>query len=539
MTLKTRHLPVGAFTYQHQLSQIICILIKKWCSDRQVFRLLLGPDLATEHDVLDVPEGLPAYNANRDLKGDKSVSAIAAKVENYDQWKTAAVKKDRLSGADRWRARDESTLYDYRTIRRRLDELRDVRASGDTQRLLFYMHEGFHGNMAGMGSAALYTRSKFGTKRLITDYINEMVLALEELEHVPASEVNLQEKLSFYKRSADCFGRTALMLSGAGSLGPFHLGVVKALSEQELLPTVISGASAGSMIAAIAGTRSAEELARMLSSNEIIETLTSIGQDKRTNKRMGRSDVVELVEALIPDMTFEEAYEETGRYINVSVAPAAVKQRARVLNAIISPNACIREAVLASCAIPGFFPPVTLAAKTAAGERKPYVAYRKWVDGSITHDMPARRLMRLYGVNHFISSQANPFVLWAVQNPNSSSVISQLTSVYRDALRDWSKAVYPLTMKMVSNIYPVNIMTRMWFGLLTQEYTADINISPGLTALNPTKLLSVLSPEETLGLIRAGEEATWPKIEMIRNCTAVSRSIDRTLIHLEGEAALA
>ena len=44
------------------------------------------------------------------------------------------------------------------------------------------------------------------------------------------------------------------MLSGAGALGPFHLGVTKALLEQDLLPDVISGSSAGSFVAAVIGT---------------------------------------------------------------------------------------------------------------------------------------------------------------------------------------------------------------------------------------------------------------------------------------------
>jgi NTE family protein len=457
----------------------------------------------------------------------------ALNIENYDQWKAQALNKDRLSGADNWRTRDESTLYDYRVIRRRFDELSDVRNSGDAHKMLFYMHEGFHGNMAGMGAPALYNRSKFGTKTLITSYINEMVLALQDLEAVPDSEINAREKYAFYKRASDCFGRTALMLSGAGSLGPFHIGVVKALNEQGLLPNIMSGASAGSIVAAVAGTRREEELRQMLATGEITNTMTSVGGEQRSSKRVQRQDVVEMLEVMIPDLTFDEAYEETGRYINISVAPAAVNQRARVLNAIISPNACIREAVLASCAIPGVFPAVTLAAKTRTGERKPYVATRKWVDGSITHDMPARRLTRLYGVNHFISSQTNPFVLWALQDPNSTSLLSQLTSVYQGAVRDWSKAVYPFTMNLVRNVYPANIMTRMWFGLLTQSYTADINISPSQRFVNPAKLLSVLTPEETFELIRAGEEATWPKIEMIRNCTAVSRQIDATLKKME------
>ena len=458
--------------------------------------------------------------------------AQSAQAMDYEAWKQAAIAKDARSGGELWKQREASGLYDYKVIRRRLDELVEVRASGDTQRLLFYLHEGIHGNMAGMGSPALYSHANFGTKHLITSYVNEMVAALEQLE---TSEVSWKDKLNFFRRAGDCFGRSALMLSGAGSLGPFHMGVVKALCDQELLPNVISGASAGSIVTALAGTRTQQELSALFTRDEISHVLEATNGTKGSGGMMQRQDLTDLVDALIPDLTFEEAFELTGRYINVSVAPAELHQRSRLLNVVTSPNACIREAVVASCAIPGVFPAVTLAAKTATGERKPYVASRKWIDGSVTDDLPARRLTRLYGVNHFISSQANPVVLWSLRDPDNRSLFNQLASVYQSALRDWSRAIYPFTMDIVRNVYPVNIMTRMWFALLTQEYTADINIMPNFRWVNPTKLLARLSAEETQRLVDTGERAAWPKIEMIRNCTAVSRFNDAALRRLEAK----
>ena len=456
--------------------------------------------------------------------------AVNQQVLDYEQWRANAAAKDARDGAQRWRSREETPLYDYKVIRRRYDELREVRASGDAHRLLFYLHEGMHGNMAGMGSARLYKRSLIGTKDLITNYINELVAALEQLEEVPESDITLTEKVNFFRNSADCFGRTALMLSGAGALGPFHVGVVKALHEQELLPNIISGASAGSFVAAVTGCYTSDTLTQMMEAHNLREALYD---NQASSSRVSRDSLWDAICTMLPDLTFEEAHEETGRYINISVAPAALNQRARVLNAITSPNACIREAVLASCAIPGIFPAVTLAAKTNSGERKPYIATRKWVDGSVTHDQPSRRLMRLYGVNHFISSQTNPVVLWSMQDPDADSLLAQMNSVVQAGVRDWSRLMYPFAIQAVRQVYPINIMTRMWFGLLTQDYTADINIQPRNRWVNPAKLLSNLSEAETRQLIQDGEQATWPKIEMIRNCTAVSRTIDAALNRLE------
>ena len=144
------------------------------------------------------------------------------------------------------------------------------------------------------------------------------------------------------------------MLSGAGSLGPFHIGVVQTMFQEGILPRVISGASAGSMVAAVVCTRTDEELKALFASDQLNDLFGEM-EGAETGKRISQENVRGLIEALIPDMTFIEAFEKTGRYINVSVAAKEVMQRSRMLNSTTSPTALIREAVLASCAIPGIF----------------------------------------------------------------------------------------------------------------------------------------------------------------------------------------
>jgi Patatin-like phospholipase len=60
------------------------------------------------------------------------------------------------------------------------------------------------------------------------------------------------------------FGETGLMLSGGGKLGNYHIGVVRLLLDQGLLPRVISGSSAGSLIAALIGTRTDTALGKIM-----------------------------------------------------------------------------------------------------------------------------------------------------------------------------------------------------------------------------------------------------------------------------------
>jgi NTE family protein len=332
------------------------------------------------------------------------------------------------------------------------------------------------------------------------------------------------------------------MLSGAGALGPFHVGVTKALLEQELLPDVISGSSAGSFVAAIIGTHDEATLRAALQAGQLTEAFGEIelgtGRTIAGRQQIGRGDLQAAIEAQLPDMTFEEAFQLTGRKINISVSPSEVHQSSRLLNAVTSPNVCIREAVMASCAVPGVFPAVTLMAKNARGERLPYVASRKWVDGSIADDLPAKRLARLYGVNHFITSQTNPIVLWALRDSaGDDNLVSKLVDVYQTATKEWLKATYPFAMALVKRAYPLNLYVRMAYSVVMQDYTADINIIPKRRLWDPSKLLSVLSAEETRQLISEGEASTWPKIEMIRNCTLIGRTLDRILDKLEREYA--
>ena len=66
-------------------------------------------------------------------------------------------------------------------------------------------------------------------------------------------------RLAFFNETRHSYGRTALLLSGGAALGFYHVGVVKTLMENRLMPRVLGGASAGSIVCAIVGTRTDEE----------------------------------------------------------------------------------------------------------------------------------------------------------------------------------------------------------------------------------------------------------------------------------------
>ncbi len=462
-----------------------------------------------------------------------------ANATTYAEWAEAARAHDRISGKAAWKKREQSSLYDYHIISSQLQGLRKCRRSGDDRGLLFLLNEGIHGNMGGIGDSALYSVSKFGTKDLIYEYVDEIADALQYLGKREDPDINFGEKLDFFHRASRCYGRSALMLSGGAALGNFHLGVIKALTEENLLPRVISGASAGAVFAAMVGTNSRESLKKFF---KVENLLTASKQEANVIRRLwdhgyqklDREGVVAIIDNFVADLTFQEAYNLTRQKINITVSPAEPMQKARLLNAVTSPNVLIRSAVLASTAVPGIFPPVTLMAKDKHGGVKPYLPSRKWIDGAFSDDLPAKRLARLYGVNHYIVSLTNPFVLPFVTDPAHSGEFHQMASrLFKVGMREYASIMERLNRRFMKGFPRFETMLSLYYSVLSQSYTGDINIIYQFGMKDPRRLLTHLTPEEMMEMIRQGERATWPKIEAIRNCTKIGRILDELLEDFE------
>jgi TAG lipase / steryl ester hydrolase / phospholipase A2 / LPA acyltransferase len=130
-----------------------------------------------------------------------------------------------------------------------------------------------------------------------------------------------------------------------------------------------------------------------------------------------------LLRNLTNNLTFQEAYDMTGRILVVTVCSPRKHEPPRCLNYLTSPHVLIWSAVTASCAFPGLFEAQELMAKDRFGETIPFhapfllgieegtgVPTRRWRDGSLESDLPIKRLKELFNVNHFIVSQANPHI---------------------------------------------------------------------------------------------------------------------------------
>lgn len=454
---------------------------------------------------------------------------------NYADWLQAATALDHLEGKDQWREQAESPDYDHRLIASRTTLLRRLRRNHDYDQLVFRLREELHGNLGNMANPALYQQARSGTKQSINDYLDAVTDSLNLLCDSDVQTLPPYRKRRFFNRTARSFGRSALLLSGGASLGLFHIGVIEELMEQQLLPQVITGSSAGSVVGGFLATHTDEELKFALKPDELKYHWLRVYGLSDVMKGQGVLDPRQLTSSIkrnIPDLTFLEAYEKTGRILNISVSPADSHQFPRLLNYLSSPNVLIRQAALASSAIPGLYPPVQLRARNFNGKSVPYVPQSRWIDGSVHEDIPKEKVNRLHNVNHYIVSQINPHITpFLSDEAEKIGLLPFLQEVVIKGPMVQVEHVLDLVHRHF-DVPGLGSIIKKAHAIVGQNYSGDITIYPVRGEFSMSKVFSNMKTDDAKLLIEAGRRATWPRIERIRNTTQISRTFTSCLDRL-------
>lgn len=229
-----------------------------------------------------------------------------------------------------------------------------------------------------------------------------------------------QQVLEFMKRARASYGRTALCLSGGAMMGLYHLGHVRALIEAGVLPHIISGTSGGSVVGALVGTRTDEELRRDLHPHVLMQYLSCFdrpwGERMKSLWKTGAMFSFETWMEKIRwfaggNMTFAEAYRKTGRVFCVTLSSTTKKSPPVLLNYVTTPNITVASAVVASAAVPGFVPPVRLQYKDVNGVVRSQEGGETYYDGSIERDIPINGLAEMFNCQYIIACQCNPHIV--------------------------------------------------------------------------------------------------------------------------------
>jgi predicted acylesterase/phospholipase RssA len=475
-----------------------------------------------------------AARPRKRLRSLKACEAAMAHATDFETWHEAAGEHDRLSGADDWRADPASDDYDYALIASRIRLLKRLRRERDVSRLVFYLREELHGNLGNMANPALYSRARLGTKHLVTEYLDEVVGALDFLCDTDLKDLPPNEKFEFFKRAAQSFGRSGLLLTGGATRGLIHVGVIQELWREGLLPRVLSGSSAGSLVAGIMGTHTDEELHQVFDFDNLDlewSKLLGLGGIVQGHGLLDGKHLRRSINRNIEALTFQEAYERTKRIVNVSVSPADPNQFPRLMNYLTAPNVFVRTAVLASTAIPGVFPPVQLKARNFEGKTVAYMPRSLWIDGSVHADVPKDRINRLHNVNHYIVSQTNPHVVPFMSDDDRRGLLPFLRQLALSAPIVQLEHLLEVARRHF-DISPLGTVINKAHAIASQPYSGDVTIFPERQWRNLLKTFSNPTAKDIDRFILAGKRAAWPKLERIRNTTRVSRAFDACLQRL-------
>ncbi len=171
--------------------------------------------------------------------------------------------------------------------------------------------------------------------------------------------------------------RTALVLGGGGLKGFAHIGVLRALAERGIVPSQVAGTSIGSLIAAAhAGGMSTDEMAqraRDLKRRDLfrLNHMGMIMERIRSRSIYLAEPLRELCAAVAPAGTFADMK------VPLLVNTVDLERGSQVVWGLPGlRDVPVMDAVYASCALPGFFPPGELGGRVC-------------IDGGTSDNLPA------------------------------------------------------------------------------------------------------------------------------------------------------
>ena len=494
--------------------------------------------------------------------------------QSYEEWEDAAFQLDELLQTDLWRQNASSKYYDYRLMHERRQAIIEAREEDDILGLVNLLRSGLVRNLGNITTPKLFNRAYAGTKILIEEYIAQVALAVEYVTSLPTARSyesgwTSQAKLDLLHDTRQAFGRSTLVLQGGAMFGLCHLGVVKALHLRGLLPRIITGTATGALIAALVGIHAEDELLDFLNGDGI--DLTAFAKhDSRNISDESTKDLVsthrpgaiqallrrtirfirygyfldvsileECVRTNVGDLTFEEAYARTKRVLNITIPTSGRGGVPNLLNYLTAPNVLIWSAAVASnTSSSALYQPMTLLCKDETGAVTPWstshaqsLIFRPQHVPTHTlneRDSPLSRIAELFNVNHFIVSQARPYIApflrSDLQHPKSPRQ-ARRRGITLPLLRMATQEIHHrLNQLDTLGLVPVTVRR-----LLIDETIpgASLTLVPDLKPTDFWRLLGSPTKESLEYWILQGERSVWPNVCLLKVRCAVEVELDR------------
>ena len=269
----------------------------------------------------------------------------------------------------------------------------------------------------------------------------------------------------------------------------------------------------------------------------------------------------ECVRANVGDLTFEEAYNRSKRVLNITVATEGQGGVPTLLNYLTAPNVVsvgftypcqtigvyqgltllqlIWTAAVASNAASASLyghRKTTLLCKDANGHIVPWAPanttdFHHWTHASYNdRDSPLRRIAELFNVNHFIVSQARPYLIPFLQSdmhgPSLLKSRGNTTQLSAFLVRMVGLEIrHRLRQLDTLRLLPASIRR---FLVDEQVPAAHMTLVPEVTATDFVRLLETPTRETVNYWILRGERSVWPAVAALRIRCAVENELDRS-----------
>lgn len=372
----------------------------------------------------------------------------------------------------------------------------------------------------------------------------EVIESLSFLLEHPASLLSAQAKLDLVHDTRQSYGLSTLVLQGGILFGICHLGVVRALHEHNLLPRIVTGVGVGALIATLVCIHRDDELPEFLNGEGIdlsaftgyspSDSITGLQRLKRFLAKGYLLDIHVLEKVVndnVGDLTFEEAYARTRRVLNISVH-SDDQYVPNLFNYLTTPNVLIGSAACASNALPGFFEEVQLMCKNEHGEIVPWtptgmtIRWKSWTSTPRSErEAPYTRVSELFNVNHFIVSQARPYIAPFIMqdlHQGTNSLRSKLLRLTGFEIRH-----------RLSQLESLGFLPSLFHRLLMLDERRLMNseiitIAPDLSVNDFWKFLvgAPQSRDDITYWSRKGEQSAWFALPLIRQRCGVEFMLD-------------
>jgi TAG lipase / lysophosphatidylethanolamine acyltransferase len=509
--------------------------------------------------------------------------------QTFEAWEEAACHLDNLLGLNFWRENPMSRDFQTELVSQRLSLFAAAQQERDLGQIINLVRSGLVRNLGSITSPKLYSKALGGTKLVIEDYVTQVAQAIEDITAWPllsaanapvahasdesdgsttaraVTPLTTQMKLDLIHDSRQTFGRTALVLQGGAIFGLCHLGVMKALLLRGLLPRIISGSATGALAAALVGTRREDDLLAVLRGDGIdlsafagkrstaeaapAQTFWTRFETLRRRVKRFRNEgyfldvqvLEDCIRANVGELTFEEAYRLSGRILNITVPTAGREGVPILMNYLTTPHVLIWTAAVASNANSESF---YGRRKTTILCRDPRVGIVEWVPADnegfrkraplaaySDRESPLHKVSSLFNVNHFIVSQARPYLIPFLQRDMLGPSLVRNRSRTSRLMAFLVRMVGLEVRHRLKQLDSLRVLPNSIRRFLVDEQVpggSAMTLVPDVKASDFIRLLETPTRETLDYWILKGERSVWPAVAALRIRCAVEIELERS-----------